>query len=316
MNSAICTIYEGHYHHGLAALANSLYKNGFRGSLYVGYRGELPTWAKSAKINPLLNWNEGKSLSVVDGLELHFLPVITDFHLANYKPDFMLELWEKTAKLEDAMFYFDPDIVIRCQWGYFENWIEHGVALVHEIIANDMPESHPLRKDWAKVIDMSNKKIVRTVNSYINSGFCGLLKKNIGFLHDWSDIINVSKVNFGFDVKQFELSKYRGYMFYAQDQDAFNIAAMCSEFPISEMGPEAMDFIHGGFTMSHATGRPKPWQKSFVISAMNGMPPSLADKAFWENVGTPIFTFNKSKIKLKNVSIKIASFIGRFYRKN
>jgi hypothetical protein len=315
MSSAICTLYEGHYHHGVAALTNSLYKNGFRGSVYVGYRGELPPWAKAAKENPYLNWKEGKSLSVVDGLVLHFLPIITNFHLANYKPDFMLELWKKTAKQEEAMFYFDPDIVIKCQWDYFENWIDHGVAMVHEIIANDMPETHPLRKDWAKVISKSNRKMNRVVSSYINSGFCGLLKKDIGFLHDWSDIIKVAAVNFGFDVKQFALSQNRGYMFFAQDQDAFNIAAMCSESPISEMGPEAMDFIHGGFTMSHATGSPKPWKKNFIISGIKGNPPSLADKAFWNNVGLPIKTFSGRTIKQRHLSIKVASFLGRFYRK-
>lgn len=315
MNSAICTLYEGHYHHGLAALANSLYNNGFQGSVYVGYRGELPSWAELAKENPLLDWEEGKSLSIIDGLVLHFLPLNTSFHLANYKPDFMLELWNKSAKAEEALFYFDPDIVIKCQWEYFEQWIGHGVALVHEIIANDMPDTHPLRKDWATVIAKSNRTIKRSVNSYINSGFCGLLKKDIGFLYDWSDIIKVASVNFGFDVKQFTLSQYRGYMFFAQDQDAFNIAAMCSESPISEMGPEAMDFIHGGFTMSHATGNPKPWKKNFIRSGIKGNPPSLADKEFWKNVGLPIKTIPNNQIKYKRITIKLASLLGRFYRK-
>lgn len=315
MNSAICTLYEGHYHHGLAALSNSLYNNGFRGSIYVGYKGELPFWANRAKDNLLLEWKGGKTLSVADGLELHFLPITIDFHLANYKPDFMLELWSKSAKQEESMFYFDPDIVIKCQWNYFEKWIDHGVALVHEIIANDMPNSHPLRKDWEKVIEKSNKKIIRSVDSYINSGFCGLLKKNIGFLDDWSNIIKVATVDFGFDVNQFELSQYRGYMFFAQDQDAFNIAAMCSESPISEMGPEAMDFIHGGFTMSHATGNPKPWKKNFITSGLKGNPPTKAEKEFWNNVEFPINTFNRNTKIYKKIAIKIASILGRFYRK-
>lgn len=315
MNSAICTLYEGHYHHGIAALSNSLYNNGFRGDIYVGYRGDLPSWVAAAKDNPALNWENGKTLTIVSGIDLHFLPLKTDYHLANYKPDFILELWDKSAKNAEAMFYFDPDIVIKCQWNYFEKWIEHGVALVHEIIANDMPITHPLRRDWEKVIAKSQKNITRELNSYINSGFCGLLKKNIGFVQDWSEIIKVATVNFGFDVKQFELYDYRGYMFFAQDQDAFNIAAMCSKYPISEMGPEAMDFVQGGFTMSHATGNPKPWKKSFIISLIKGNPPTLAEKAYWNNVGFPIATFSHNTKKYKHLSIKIASFFGRFYRK-
>ena len=49
MNSVICTLYEGHYHFGVASLANSLYSNGFRGDIYIGLKGDLPFWAKMAK---------------------------------------------------------------------------------------------------------------------------------------------------------------------------------------------------------------------------------------------------------------------------
>lgn len=315
MNSAICTLFEGHYHHGVAALTNSLYKNGFRGSIYVGYRGVLPPWAEMAIENKDLSWENGKTLKVAIGLELHFLPIDTDYHLANYKPKFMLKLWKTSASKAENMFYFDPDIIVKCKWIYYENWINHGVALVHEIVSNDMPSTHPIRKEWEKVIIKSGRKTIRYVNSYINSGFCGLKKNNIDFIKDWSDIIQIGIDYFKFNPQQFELSDYRGYIFYAQDQDALNIAAMCTDVPISEMGPEAMDFIHGGFTMSHAVGGPKPWKKHFVISALKGIPPSLAEKAFWQYVDFPIRTFRTSNIKFKMLTIKIASFIGRFYRK-
>jgi hypothetical protein len=315
MNSAVCTLYEDHYHHGVAALTNSLYNNGFRGSVYVGYKGELPSWADSAIKNDNLEWQDGKTIQICEGLELHFLPIITTYHLANYKPYFMLELWSKSAKDAEAMFYFDPDIVIKCQWEYFDNWIDYGVALVHEITSNDMAPSHPLRKNWEKVINKSNKQIVRSLSSYINSGFCGLKRKDIAFLKDWVDITQTAITDFGFSTQQFQHSHNRSFMFFAQDQDAFNIAAMCSVCPISEMGPEAMDFIHGGFTMSHAIGGPKPWRKRFIASALRGIPPSLADKAFWKNVGMPIRTLSNCTSRYKNLSIKMASFLGRFYRK-
>jgi hypothetical protein len=314
MNTAICTLYEGHYHHGLAALSNSLYNNGFRGAVYVGYRGELPAWAKAAQDNPLLNWKEGKTVSIAEGLDLHFLPVTTDYHLTNYKPDFMLQLWEGPAKNMDGMFYFDPDIVIKCNFSFYEKWIQQGVALVHEITANDMTANNPIRGFWRSIIEENEEKVNHQITSYINAGFFGLMKEHIHFLNIFLKFQHLAKDRYKVNLQTFDMTN-RSDPFFANDQDVMNIAAMCTDAPLSEMGPEGMDFIHGGFTMSHAIGGPKPWKKNFIKSFLSGNPPSLADKCFWNNVDTPINTFRSNTKKKKNLSIKVASFLGRFYRK-
>ena len=314
--TVVCTLFEGDYHYGVAALTNSLYKNDFRGDIYAGYKGVLPLWASKSIINYDLNWEGASTLKVTDDLYIHFLPLDTHYHLTNYKPNFMLEVWNGISKHAKGMFYFDPDIIVNCTWNYFEEWISFGVALVHEISSNDMPPSHPLRKKWEKVIIKSNKNIINQLYSYINGGFCGVHEKNKTFLYDWIDITNSGMKYFGLTATQFKHNLNRTNLFYAQDQDALNITAMCSDAPISEMGPEAMDFINGGFTMSHAIGSPKPWSKSYLLSCLKGNPPSLTDKLFWKHVETPLNIANNLTIKSKKYSIKIASFISRFYRKN
>ena len=112
MNSAICTLFEGNYHYGVATLSNSLFKQGFRGTIYVGYRGELPNWVLNGKNDPIGKWKEALTLNPVEGMQLVFLPLTTTYSLTNYKPDFMLELWEGAAEMQNALFYFDPDIVV------------------------------------------------------------------------------------------------------------------------------------------------------------------------------------------------------------
>jgi len=158
MISAICTLFEGDYHYGVGALANSLYAHGFRGTIYAGYRGPLPPWAgrdkseigkaesrngksESGKRKAENQTSDIRSLtaenltefSPAEGLTLRFIPLATKVHLTNYKPDFMLEVWEKHCPQAEALFYFDPDIIIKCRWSYFEDWVQAGVALCEDI---------------------------------------------------------------------------------------------------------------------------------------------------------------------------------------
>lgn len=315
LNVVICTLFEGNYHYGLAALTNSLYNNGYHGDIYAGFQGDLPKWASSVKPNLSLNWPGATTLTIADGLNLHFLPLEVDFHLTNYKPQFMLRLLQGPASDADGIAYFDPDIVVKCNWQVFEDWMTYGVALVHELVMHDFPPSHPLRKQWENVIAKANRTVTRQLHHYINAGFCGILKENYEFIRTWADILVVAVNEFEFDnVKFFPLD--RTYLFHAGDQDALNIAAMCCECPISEMGPDGMDFIPGVYLMSHALGKPKPWKKNYLWSILQGCPPSLADKWFWANVKGPVVTFSGFKTGLTFLTIKIASFLGRFYVKH
>src|SRR5438105_11868756 len=107
MNSAICTLFEGHYHIGVATLVNSLFLHGFRGTVIAGHRGDLPPWAAGAHAK-----EEAQELMVAAGLTLRFVRVAQPGHLTNLKPHFMLEAWEKHAAGAEGLLYFDPDIVV------------------------------------------------------------------------------------------------------------------------------------------------------------------------------------------------------------
>jgi len=310
----VCTLFEGHYHYGVAGLINSLQKYGFKGAIYVGYRGELPGWAASASNSNSVEWAGAKSMLIANELHIHFLPVSTKWHLVNYKPDFILELIKGPSKKSDGIAYFDPDIVITKKWEYYDNWISHGVALVHESVSNDMPPSHPLRQTWKEMICSHHLGNVRELYSYINGGFCAIQIKHKEFIQKWSTIMQIGFQFYGMNPEGFMLYE-RPHPFHASDQDALNITAMCCESPISEVGPEGMGFIGGVVLMAHATGSPKPWKKQFLKSAFLGQPPSRADKAYWENVNGAIKITGRYLTLYKKISVKTAGFIGRFYKK-
>jgi hypothetical protein len=314
MASVVCTLFENHYHYGLAALANSLYKHGYKGPIYAGYKGVLPSWCAARKENQTLGWPDASTFEVAEGIVIHLLPIKIDSHLSFYKPDFMVRLIETLAKDKDGIAYFDPDIVIKYHWSFFESWMSYGVALVHENITR--PVTHPTRHEWQEAIDKTGREKIRNVNTYINSGFCGVSKENIGLIKVWSEVIDTGRKFFNLNTAKFVRIKDNSHAFFNLDQDALNIALMCTNTPISEIGPEGMDFLPGGFTMSHALGHPKPWRKKFIRSAIKGRGPSLPEKAYWENMNGPIQLETKNFLRAKRLKISIASFIARFYRRS
>ncbi|SEJ39034.1 hypothetical protein SAMN05216327_109198 [Dyadobacter sp. SG02] len=314
MTSAVCTLFEGHYHYGVAALVNSLYRNGFRGHIYAGYKGELPSWA-GVRREPLFGWENCTTYQAANDLQVHFLPVITKFHLTNYKPDFVIELMTRLEGKIRGIYYFDPDIVVKCRWSFYEEWLTLGVPLVHEITNNDMPATHPVRTMWRELISRNNLEVTNHIQSYINAGFWGISGENMEFAYLYKKFVEISVNEFHMDLNDFTFDLDRTNLFFAKDQDALNIAAMCSRVPLSEYGPEAMDFIHGGKVMSHATGNPKPWKKNYLFSFLKGSPPSLSDRAYWNYANQTIRLYTGLYLTRKQIALKIASFLGRFYKK-
>ncbi len=75
MSVTLCTLFEGDYHLGTAALLNSLHRSGFIGTFVCGYRGTRPAWAgHTASLAPV---------------RVRWIEITSPIHLTNYKPVFM-----------------------------------------------------------------------------------------------------------------------------------------------------------------------------------------------------------------------------------
>lgn len=304
MTSAVCTLFEGDYHLGLGALANSLYASGFRGVIYAGYRGPLPPWAGVAKPD-----NGFSELSVTDGLCIRFIPVDTRLHLTNYKPDFMLQIWEKHCPQAKLLFYFDPDIVVRFPWSFFEDWAIDSVALCEDV-NSPMPNNHPKRKAWRKLLKTKGHQMANEAGIYVNGGFVALSNAHRDFLVLWSKIIaQIGEAGVRLDA----IKTAEDYRFWNNDQDALNITMMETNCPTSCAGKDGMGFVASNSFMLHALGPDKPWKTNFLRQFLAGRRPSPVQRAYWENVSSPIRVFPTAKINKKQIEIKLASFGNRFY---
>jgi hypothetical protein len=308
VTSAVCTLFEKDYHYGVGALANSLYAQGFRGTIYAGYRGAIAPWITGAK-----EYDGFTEFTPADGLTLLFIPLTTTIHLTNYKPDFMLQVWEKHCPQAEAFFYFDPDITIKCRWGFFEEWVEAGVSLCQDVNGS-MPDNHPIRHAWKKLLQPCGLKFCNRFENYFNCGFVGLCTADRPFLNEWRRVQSLMQTC-GADFQSIGFGD-RTYPFTCRDQDALNITCMVTEQKISPMGQDGMDFQQGGggYVMSHAAGGTKPWRKQMLLNTIvKGSPPSSADKSFYSFVRHPISVFSGGGFPfLKKLDLRLASAIGRY----
>jgi len=305
-NAGICTLFEGDYHFGVAALVNSLVRAGYMGTVWVGYRGALPPWLDQLKHLDV----QGSEYMVTDQVRLVFLPLKTDTHFTNYKPEFMIDLLANQASACDCLWYFDPDIFLRCGWSFFAKWQHYGIALCEDMLYHPLPENDLLRQQWIEIATGMGLGKPRALIQHFNGGFVGVPTAYASFLHLWKRVLDQTAA-MGYDLTGF-LPGTREMPLHATDQDALNIATMYTEHPLSTLGPEAMGFINGGFTMYHAVVR-KPWRGLMVRSALAGVPPSSAAKFFFTQVSSPIRAYSPMRLRGKKLACAIAGFIGRFY---
>jgi hypothetical protein len=222
----------------------------------------------------------------------------------------MLSLVRDNPQVE-RISYFDPDITVRCAWAFFDTWVSRGVALCEDMTNATMPSDHPLRLAWVEIATAAGYENPRTLSRYYNAGFVGLPASHAAFLRTWQAFIDIA-ARHGSDLGQLR-SGVRSDPFDAQDQDALNVAAMCARERLTTIGPEGMGFTHGGFTMYHSVGSPKPWRRKMIWSALRGAPPGGGDKAFLDHAQSPIQTYGRFTLLAKKLDYYVAALIGRFY---
>ncbi|QEG01046.1 hypothetical protein Mal15_51220 [Stieleria maiorica] len=306
-NDIVFTLFEGSYHLGAGALLNSVVNSGFKGDFYLVHREQPPVWFEPAR-ESIAN----------HGVQLKALQTSESKHLAQVKASVALNLMEEHGSCS-KVFYFDPDIVVKRNWAFFEKWTEFGVCLVEEVVKRRMSADHPQRMLWKEWAEEKGFVVKRTLGKYFNSGFFAFRREHCDFLEHWNAVLT-HRHNDGIEVnvaggysQKFDDQDDPLQAFSTWDQDAMNLALMMSDLPLSTMGPEEMDFLPAGTTMSHAVGSRKPWNRSYLRDALVGFPPQTVDKVFWNNAQFPIRLFSARHLTQKQIAVKLASLVGRVY---
>lgn len=294
----VCTLFEGDYHLGAAALINSLHAAGFAGTVVCGHRDPPPPWAAAAR-------------RLAPALDVHCVPVATTIHLTNHKPAFLRAVW-RTHPAAESLYYFDPDIVVKAPWTVLARWARDGLALVEDVNAN-LPSGHPYRLAWCDFLARHGVTARRTLERYYNAGFLGLPRAHAALLDQWEDILTLAAAEIGgLDTLKHGAPEA---LFHTPDQDALNLALLLNTAPLHTAGPEAMDFLPGGHLLAHAAGGTKPWRGGFLHAALRGRPPGLAQKAFFAHVAGPLPVFPPALLRRRRLALRAAALIGRFYRR-
>ncbi|ABA21176.1 conserved hypothetical protein [Trichormus variabilis ATCC 29413] len=311
MLTAICTLFEGDYHYGVGNLVNSLYNHGFRGVIWAGYRGNLPPWTESVK-----NAEDYQEFTVAQDCVIRFIKLDTYKCFTNYKPDFMLQLWENYCPETEAIFYFDPDIVNKRRWAFYEEWVGRGIALCEDAY-DYMPANDPNRIAWKELAERHGYHSLRQLDRYYNAGFIGVKQNQKDILVLWKNLLETFESAGYFDLHNFHLYSEQ-YPYFLTDQCVLNLAVTLSHEPLSTVSRLGMDFGNAStYLMSHASGAAiKPWRKKLLLKALDGVPPSLTDKAYWQHTQSPIQLYPRRSYLTKKIELRCASAIGRFIRRS
>lgn len=296
----IVTLAENDFLDGVCVLFNSLERFGFDGYFVIGYR-DLDGF-------PAMSLRSLQQVRNILWCELD-----TPLHFTNYKPVFMSKVLAEHDNCS-AITYLDPDIVVNCPVNWFSAWCAGGPAVCADVNWW-MPSQHPTRREW---ISITNLPVHHQLDLYFNGGFLSLRRHESAFLNLWQQIIErYADLDNPLDSKgDIGLWRQGGRWlpFFTPDQDALNVALMAWDGPIATLGPDVMGFA-GPSLLPHAIGSAKPWRVNYLRRALLGQPPRFVDKLYWAHVNHPLKSTSNFVYHFQTISLKIASVIGRFYKR-
>jgi len=304
-NTVCVTLYEGDHVWGVGALANSLFRAGFRGTLVVGYRGELPTWMPLTQAN-MPEWQVAPRFRLI----FSQLPAGAGIH--QLKAYAMIRVLDEIAPTADRICFFDADVIVLAKWQYFEELLEAGVALVLDHWFPRVAIAHPWRRAWAKLCNDAGFAI-RPEEDYFISAFCGVSRRYRAVIDAWwrlTLLLQEQRPELGLCFKPGERMTDP---FHGTDQDLLAAAVMATKVPICPLGSEAFGFTGSPHTMLHPMGE-KPWRRSALAQLLGrGSKPDLYTRNYWRYLDAPIAVRPRNARLLQRIDIGAASALSRAY---
>jgi hypothetical protein len=182
-----------------------------------------------------------------------------------------------------------------------------------------LPENHPRRIGWRRYYEPRGMTLRFRGTEYVNGGFVGVRSSDREFLQAWLQAMNLMAEEIGsLSLALTANADYKstGFAecFDRTDQDGLNVAIEATTVPVSVIGQEAMALKPGPAVIPHALGGGKPWQRNYLRSCLSGVPPRMADKAYWSFVRSPIGIASAMTTFFKRFELALASLVGRFFR--
>jgi hypothetical protein len=294
----------------VAALANSLDRAGFKGSIVVGYRGIRPAWLEGLEKDSTLD-----AYLVTSEVHLQLIEIPGAWHLANHKGHLIKQIFDEILPSADLVYFFDTDILITHRWSTLAAWARNGVVVVLDMADTYMSPHHVYRRAWQALAAKTNRQC-REFTGYVNSGCVGIKRQFAEFAEVWALLMEELERE-GADMSKIKNWTTGRLEFSRMDQDVLNATIMATDTPIALLGAEAMGWFPGtGEVMPHALLHKKPWVRNYIFDALRGFPPDRVNRTYWQFVEGPIRPFSEWDLKRKKTALTIAHLIGLFHTRS